>query len=134
MRRLLGLCLRHFPILLGLLLSTAVYSTMMTARVAVVYPLMRVFAQDLTPEEKQAAEAQGLPVDSMVKHTLTKQDGNFSSTLDRVNDLLDRTEAWFVDKLEPVLPREVLLLKCTPCLLTSGNCQYLTLWDGSKPA
>jgi len=108
LKRLFGLCLRHFPILFALLISTAIYSAMMTARVAVVYPLMRVFAQDLTPEEKQQAEAQGLPVDEMVKHTLTKQDGNFSGMLDRVNHVLDLAEGWFVDKLEPVLPEEVL--------------------------
>jgi len=75
------------------LLTGVLYAGAMTARVALIYPLVRVFVTEMPAEQR---EALGLPDDAVVR-TLAESDSKSSSALARVNRTLDSMERYWVD-------------------------------------
>jgi len=96
LRRLLRAFLPHLHILLATFLITGVYSAAMTARVALLWPALRVFAKDITPAE---AEAAGLPKNIRVIHTLTDGKAMRGGWLAKTNQALDKLDQRFADLL-----------------------------------
>ena len=78
-RRLLRIYLPHIHIGLALILSTAVYTAAMTARVAMIFPMMRVFTVEETVKDDEGNEKKEL-VPAFLQNI-----GEFSSTLDSWN-------------------------------------------------
>ncbi|MHC4550121.1 MAG: ABC transporter ATP-binding protein [Planctomycetota bacterium] len=94
LRRLLVTFLPHAFLFLATLLSTGVYAATMTARVALVYPVLRVFQEDVTPEMR---EKWGIPEGRDAVPMFTKGDGASSSALAKANRWLDRSDQYFVE-------------------------------------
>jgi len=94
---------RLLPVALAALLGTGLYASMMTARVALVYPVMRVMARHASPEEIEKAG----PGADLVR-SLTKGDGKFSPFLERVNRRLDSVDRAVGTVLRPILPQRVI--------------------------
>jgi len=92
-RRLLVSFLPHTPIFLAMLIATGVYAASMTARMATFYPLLRI----MTTKNKEGD----------LERVLTKQDSMASGALAKVNEWLDKSDAWWVGKLEWAIPKKV---------------------------
>jgi len=94
-RRLLVTFLPQIFLFLAMFATTAVYAGAMTGRIAILYPILRVFVEDVTPEEK---EQLGLPEEApAVSRMFTKRDHEVSATLGKVNEFLDRLDYRFAD-------------------------------------
>jgi subfamily B ATP-binding cassette protein MsbA len=101
--RLFGRMLPNLHVALAAIAATGIYAGMMTARVAVAYPVMRVMARYASPEELQRAGPGGELVRS-----LTKGDSDHSKFLARVNARLDRIDAAIGRAVGPILPRKLV--------------------------
>jgi len=122
-------CLASQPhVFLACLMATGVYAGMMTLRVAMLYPVLRVI-QTHTPAEEKGAPGTGSPIEVApapgaarapsgetggrsrpgwgVTKLLTDKDSKFSPFLARVNGLLDGIDGVIGDTLAPILPRKV---------------------------
>ncbi|MDH3592011.1 MAG: hypothetical protein OER88_09040, partial [Planctomycetota bacterium] len=90
-RRLLVTFLPHAPVLLGMLVCSTIYAGMMTGRVALIYPMMRVFVERAPPEvvEKLGGEE--------IVRTLTQGANNRNPFLRKVNRFLDSLDREFID-------------------------------------
>ncbi len=105
-RRLLLTIAAHFPLVVATLLTTVIYSGATTARVALVYPAMRIFAEE---EKVQKGEAPGEEThETKLVRSLVKGDSRFSGFLERVNQGLDVWEEEVVDRLSWAIPDKVL--------------------------
>ncbi len=100
--RLLRSYLAHAHLLLGTVAATAAYATLMTARVFMVYLILRVIVGDTPPDEIEKMGQAG-----KIARTLLKEDAEFSPFLRRVNVFLDGVDAGMADLLSPVLPKKV---------------------------
>ena len=108
LRRLLVSFLPHSPLFLATLLATTLYAASMTARMATMYPLMRMFGDVVAVETTGPAEpgAEG-PQEKVFKRVLTADDGDFSPALATVNRFFDKIETWWIEHLEWAIPAKV---------------------------
>ncbi len=100
--RLLSSFLPHAHVFVAAMAMTFLYTGLMTARVALIYPAMRVFVQNMSEEE---IEQSGMG--KHVKHLLTDDDSQFSEPLKVVNKALDGIELAVIDLFSFAIPEEV---------------------------
>jgi subfamily B ATP-binding cassette protein MsbA len=91
--RLLFCFLPQTPLFLATVLATGVYAGAMTARVGLVYPLLRVFVQDATPEQR---EKLGLPEGTHVIRAVEQADRRIPG-FRRINHALDGMDRYWID-------------------------------------
>lgn len=94
LRRLLVTFLPQTFLFLATFAATALHAGTATARIAVIYPVLRAFVEEVPEEERRQM---GLGDEVVVRRMLTKGDGEFSPVLRRVNDFLDRVDNRFAD-------------------------------------
>ncbi|NJN14105.1 MAG: ABC transporter ATP-binding protein [Planctomycetes bacterium] len=108
-RRLLRSFLRHTPLFLATLVATALYSGMMTARVALIYPVVRIFVEEENAQTGEVVkEGERGTVETRLVRSLVKGDSEFSGPLARLNASLDLIERQVVDRLAWAIPDSVL--------------------------
>jgi len=92
--RLLFCFLPHSPLLVATLIASGIYAGAMTARVGLIYPVLRLVGQE-TPagQEGGAGLAQGL---TFVR-SVADADSKGSAIFARVNGLLDRMDRYLID-------------------------------------
>jgi len=103
--RLMRSYLAHLHLLIGSVAATAAYASLMTARVFMLYLVLRVIVTEITPEEMKQVEQAG-PVGTLVR-TLLREDAEFSPFLRDVNVFLDGVDEGMGNILRPVLPQRV---------------------------
>ena len=93
LRRLSVTFLPQVFLFLATFCCTSLYAGALTARVALIYPVLRVFTQEITPER---AKELGLPEGTELARLITQQDSQASPALAKVNEVLDQFDAFFV--------------------------------------
>ncbi|HLF94804.1 MAG TPA: ABC transporter ATP-binding protein [Planctomycetota bacterium] len=103
--RLLFCFLPHSPLLIATLISSGVYAGAMTARVGLLYPILRLVGQEV-PADQQAAA--GIPAEFTFVRSVAEADSKRSAVLARVNAILDRMDQYWIDSFgyEGGTPRE----------------------------
>jgi subfamily B ATP-binding cassette protein MsbA len=92
--RLLFCFLPHSPLLIATLISSGVYAGAMTARVGLIYPLLRLVGQEVPVEQRDAA---GIPHEIEFVRSVASADSKRSAALARVNAILDRMDQYWID-------------------------------------
>ncbi|MGH7163307.1 MAG: ABC transporter ATP-binding protein [Planctomycetota bacterium] len=105
--RLLGSFLPQVHIFVPGLLATGLYTSMITLRVAAVYLILRVFAQDAPPPEELEKQGKRGQEVARVVRTFVQADANFSPILARINSFLDGVDATTGNAIRAILPRKV---------------------------
>ena len=100
--RLLLHFLPHLHIFAAATLASVVYTTAITARVVLIYPVMRIVVEANPEAASEVAEK----VDVVRK--LTHKDSEFSGFMGWMNQNLDALDAVMADALRPILPEKAL--------------------------
>ncbi|MHC4730747.1 MAG: ABC transporter transmembrane domain-containing protein [Planctomycetota bacterium] len=93
LQRLLVAFLPHTLLFLSTLVTTGTYAATMTARVVLIYPVLRVFQEDVTPEMR---EKMGIPDGVETVPWFTKGTSGKSPGLAKANEWLDRSDRFWV--------------------------------------
>jgi hypothetical protein len=94
LNRLLFNFLPHSPLFIATVLASAVYAGAMTARVGLIYPLLRLFVQDVPTQQR---EAMGIDEEFAVVRTVAQSDSRSNAVLARVNAAFDRMDRFWID-------------------------------------
>jgi subfamily B ATP-binding cassette protein MsbA len=94
LKRLLLAFLPHTLLFLATLVSTGMYTATMTARVALIYPVLRVFQEDVTPEMREKLH---IPDGQETVPLFTKGTSGKSPGLAKANEWLNRSDRFWID-------------------------------------
>lgn len=89
-RRLLVTFLPHAPVVLAMVVCSTIYAATMTGRVALAYPMLRIFVEEASDEVKEK-----LGGDAVVR-TLTQSGESRNPMLKKVDAFLDSMDSWFI--------------------------------------
>ncbi|MHC5032969.1 MAG: ABC transporter ATP-binding protein [Planctomycetota bacterium] len=94
LQRLLLAFLPHTLLFLATLVTTGTYAATMTARVVLVYPVLRIFQEDVTPEMRE--QMPGIPDGVETVPWFTKGTSGKSPGLAKANEWLDRSDRFWI--------------------------------------
>jgi len=93
LKRLLVAFLPHILLFLATLVTTGTYAATMTARVVLIFPVLRIFQEDVTPEMR---EKLGIPEGVESVPVFTKGASGKSPGLAKANEWLDRSDRFWI--------------------------------------
>jgi len=92
--RLLFCFLPHSPLLVATLISSGIYAGAMTARVGLIYPILRLVGQEAPAGEEGGA---AVPSELTFVRSVAAADSKGSALFAKVNGILDRMDLYWID-------------------------------------